>query len=206
MRALTLQLLAVCSAQSLLLGGTTYYPTVKGIDVQGVVIPASEAKKQAILFGGPTEFWTPTSADVKELEARLPSFLHAEALGAGDTREDIIEVRRRVRTYRRQYVGFVLEGKRQILLNAFPKDEEFAWKRQFIRVSDGGASYWTILYDVRQRRLHRLLINGVAWYGDPSNHTMERTAGSFDSYPDMKFHPQPAATRSPASRRSSYSR
>jgi hypothetical protein len=39
----------------------------------------------------------------------------------------------------------------------------------------------------------------------PSNQTMERTAGSFGSLPSMKFHPQPAATRSPASRRSSCS-
>jgi len=169
MRALTLQFLILCSAQSLVFGGKTDYPTVKSVDVQGVVIPASEAKKQAILFGGPTEFWTPTSADVKELEARLPSFLHAEALGAGDARKDIIEVRRRLRTYRRQYVGFVLDGKKQILPNAFPKDEDFAWKREFIVVSDGGASFWRVLYDVRQRRLHHLLINGIAWYGDPSN-------------------------------------
>src|SRR5204862_6388465 len=37
------------------------------------------------------------------------------------------------------------------------------------------------------------------------NHAMERTAGSFGSALTMKFHPQPAATRSPASRRSSCS-
>jgi hypothetical protein len=35
---------------------------------------------------------------------------------------------------------------------------------------------------------------------------MERTSGSFGSSLSMKFHPQPAATRSPASRRSSCSR
>jgi len=38
------------------------------------------------------------------------------------------------------------------------------------------------------------------------NQAMERTAGSFGSSPAMKFHFQPAATRLPASRRSSYSR
>ena len=38
------------------------------------------------------------------------------------------------------------------------------------------------------------------------NHAMERTSGSFGSKSLMKFHPQPAATRSPASRRSSCSR
>jgi hypothetical protein len=38
------------------------------------------------------------------------------------------------------------------------------------------------------------------------NHAMERTAGSFGSSLFMKFHPQPAAACSPASRRSSYSR
>jgi hypothetical protein len=35
---------------------------------------------------------------------------------------------------------------------------------------------------------------------------MERTAGSFGSSRSMILHPRPAATRSPASRRSSYSR
>ena len=38
------------------------------------------------------------------------------------------------------------------------------------------------------------------------NQTMERTAGSFGSLLSMKFRPQPAATRRPASRRSSCSR
>jgi hypothetical protein len=38
------------------------------------------------------------------------------------------------------------------------------------------------------------------------NHPMERTTGRLGSTLSMKFHPQPAATRSPASRRSSYSR
>ena len=36
-----------------------------------------------------------------------------------------------------------------------------------------------------------------------SNQTMERTAGSFGRSLSMKLHPQPAATRHPASRRSS---
>ena len=35
------------------------------------------------------------------------------------------------------------------------------------------------------------------------NHAMERTTGSFGSKRSVKFHPQPALTRSPASRRSS---
>ena len=39
-----------------------------------------------------------------------------------------------------------------------------------------------------------------------SNHAMERTTGSFGPSSSMKFHPQPAATRCPASRRSSCSR
>ncbi len=33
------------------------------------------------------------------------------------------------------------------------------------------------------------------------NQVMERTSGSFGSLRAMKFHPQPAAARSPASRR-----
>jgi hypothetical protein len=40
----------------------------------------------------------------------------------------------------------------------------------------------------------------------PSNHAMERTAGSFGSMLSMKLHSQSAAARSPASRRSSCSR
>ena len=38
------------------------------------------------------------------------------------------------------------------------------------------------------------------------NQAMERTAGSLGSSLSMKFHPQPTAMRSPASRRSSHSR
>jgi hypothetical protein len=61
-------------------------------------------------------------------------------------------------------------------------------------------------------------VTGFAFYDNPdvswrhamnaptSNHAMKGTAGSFGSSPFMKFHPQCAATRLPASRRSSYSR
>src|ERR1051326_4610448 len=58
-----------------------------------------------------------------------------------------------------------------------------------------------------ERKFHRVAaIYRRLHPSNASNHTMERTAGSFDSLPFMKFHPQLAATRSPASRRSSCSR
>jgi hypothetical protein len=154
----------------------TDFPVVTGIEAEAVVIPASEARRQAILFDGPSGFWTPTSADIKILESRLPQFLDAEALRDKDFRDQISEIRRKLSTYRRQYVGFILDGTKQILLNAFPKSDDLPWKREFIEVSDGGTSFWTVRYDVKKQTLDRLAIHGVAWRKDPSNQSMKPTA------------------------------
>ena len=71
------------------------------------------------------------------------------------------------------------------------------------------ASVGNASFGSEQKKLPRSFRDGAMSPGSdhqPPNHTMERTAGSFDSKLSMKFHPQSAATRYPASRRSSCSR
>jgi len=68
------------------------------------------------------------------------------------------------------------------------------------------AIYWFIAITFGMTDLVRLRSSMPVVSSKSPNHAMERTAGSFRSSPPMKSHPEPAATRFPASRRSSYSR
>jgi len=102
-----MRFLVLCGVHSLVFGALAAdYPSVTGIAAEAVIIPAAEAKRQATAFGAHA-FWTPTSADIQKIEAQLPGFLQAEAVRDRDFREQITEVRHRLRDYRRQYVGLI---------------------------------------------------------------------------------------------------
>jgi hypothetical protein len=174
MKTCVVTLFAVLSSGAFAL--TEDFPRVRGIAAEGVIVPASEAKRQAILFGDGCSFFTPSDDDIQQLEARLPRFLAAEAARDRDFREEIAEIKNRLLTYRRQYVGLIVDDRKEILLNAFPKDERLSWQRQFIEVSDGGTDFWRVIYEMRRQKFSRLIINGVAWNADPPNHAMQRTA------------------------------
>ena len=137
------------------------YTPVTGISAEAVIIPASAAQRERIWPRKDTSYWTPTVSDVQTIEAQLLRFFKAEAIRNPDFRLQIAEIQQGLRQSRRQYVGLLIHGERQILVNAFPNDQTLPWKRQFIEVSDGGARYWSVRYDVKRRTFLNLLFNGL---------------------------------------------
>jgi hypothetical protein len=69
--------------------------------------------------------------------------------------------------YRCQIVGCKIEGKKTIHLNFFMRtrgsEQEFSyWRKSLVFVSDGGAAYWQLNYDVESGRFLRFESNGYA--------------------------------------------
>ncbi len=116
------------------------------------------AQGGAMLFGITGPFWTPTEPQVRDLEDRLPDFLKSST----EPRANLI--RPKLAGYKRQYFGFTIAGKKQILLNAFcdaggPKDY---WRSQIVFVLDGGECYFQVSYDPATKLFTSLSINGEA--------------------------------------------
>jgi hypothetical protein len=150
-----------CGIQSLVIHAVAAdYTPVTGILAEAVIIPASAAQRERIWPRKDTTYWTPTFSDVQTIEAQLSRFLKAEEIRNSEFRAQIAEIQQGLRQSRRQYVGLVIHGEKQILMNAFPKDRTLPWKRQFIEVSDGGARYWSVRYDLKRRTFQNLLFNG----------------------------------------------
>ena len=71
--------------------------------------------------------------------------------------------------YRRQYLGLINKaGRIQILVRFFPgpkMDSAFefdGWRKEIVVVSDGGADYWYVVFDVGRDKLVRFESNGYA--------------------------------------------
>ena len=134
----------------------------QGSDLPRVIFTQAEmerlAHSGAMLFGISGPFWTPTESQVRDLEQRLPDFLKSST----EPRANLIQPK--LAGYKRQYFGFTIVGKRQILLNAFcdaggPKDY---WRSQVVFVLDGGECYFQASYDPATKSFTSLSINGEA--------------------------------------------
>jgi hypothetical protein len=138
------------------------------------ILPVGESKPALMqcsrVSPGPSApFWSPTPAQVEELEKRLPSYLrqqkHAE-------HSDYLS------SYLRQYVGFTRKGRKLIYLNAFttnvldtfcrdgfkafPGDCRNHWRSHAFTVCDGGDHFWGVEYDPESKTFSGLDFNGVA--------------------------------------------
>lgn len=112
---------------------------------------------------GVTGDWAPSTADIRELEARLPKALD-EALGkhrAGGARAPVVA---------RQYAGFVIGRRRIVYVNGFTKEETeppfpgapaFDWRRKAMSVCDGGPVFFGVEYDPATGTFANFAFNGA---------------------------------------------
>lgn len=114
-------------------------------------------------------FWSPTPAQVEELDKRLPDYLRQQKQGAHAEH---------LSKYLRQYVGFTGKGRKLIYLNAFPTemvdmlcrsgvktgsgDCRNPWRTQGVFVCDGGDDFWGVEYDPESKAFSGLDFNGSA--------------------------------------------
>jgi hypothetical protein len=135
-------------------------------DVAFTVLPPTEAVHLERLCSreGPgrvAEGWQPTSEEIAQAEAVLPKFVRANGRPRGP-----------LSSYRRQYLGVVIGGRRLIYVNVFREwviegrepsgPAQHDWRTQFVRVCDGGDDFWGALYDPHTRRFFSPRFNGTA--------------------------------------------
>ena len=103
--------------------------------------------------------WDPAVSDIarleehlKELEKLTTSSCCLPGARIGD-----------VHSYRRQYVGLVLKGRKIIYINAFRRSAtESEWRRKPVLYCDGGESFWGATFDPASGTFSDLAFNGVA--------------------------------------------
>jgi hypothetical protein len=108
--------------------------------------------------------WLPSSP---EIQKALPAVLrYLEKSGTAKTtkieRQDCHEILDRLRSYKIQCVGKYAGGKKLIHFNFFSHTDYTYWKKNYVRVDDGGTSYWRIDVEVSTNRCFNFIVNGVA--------------------------------------------
>jgi hypothetical protein len=120
-------------------------------DFEGVVF---DAKKKAFWWElqKTISYWTPGTAEIIQAESLIASYFkeHAPA------------IYNKLKTYKRQYSGVVIEEKRCVFANFFCKDHGREWKKDEIIVQDGGDCYFQITVDLTLKRCFNLHVNGEA--------------------------------------------
>ncbi len=179
--------LFVPSALALILGTATAaelrvvppLPVLTGPGFTGVIFPAAQARSARIDEPEARDYWTPSSADVAEMESRLRGALEQQRKAdnrlqrrAKGARRDLHIFRSHhidrivdnLSAYRRQYVGIVVQGEKRLFVNCFraSPQEHSSWRQQFVDVDDGGSAYWRIQYQVDRKRFLEIDINSDA--------------------------------------------
>lgn len=155
------------------------YPLIEGKNYQGVVLPPSYFKGENKFFGLEVQgFWEPSRKNIAQAEkaVRQAVFSAKDDPGLLDVASRTIPVRQaymqeqiskiipEFSTYRRQYTGLMIKGKKKIYCNFFAG--EFAekqapeWRWDFISVFDGGYRFWNIIYDLESDSCESFHVNG----------------------------------------------
>ena len=105
--------------------------------------------------------WSPTEADALTAVKHLRSDQAAKEILACSGRETKMDASlKRIDSSRYQVFGLIIDGGRKLLIEASPTQSSFdrfmpeLWRKEIIsvRVQDGGAGYWWVLYDVNSGR------------------------------------------------------
>ncbi|MCC6791849.1 MAG: hypothetical protein IT336_09195 [Thermomicrobiales bacterium] len=133
------------------------WQVVEGDGYNGVIVPGDLVADFLYgFFNEPIQgSWTPSAEQIATLEANLPAYLERAPAAAPDLHE-------RVADYHRQYLGYVIEGRALILVNAFCSVPGIDWTSDMVFVMDGGDCYFVVSYDVTTGEFLDLRINGEA--------------------------------------------
>lgn len=154
-----------CTAlQDLITSSQNIY--IKTDTVEGVIFNADTLNPNDVKYfiyakdnRNPDSYWTPTEDDVLTLEAKLPAYLKIK-IGADHYAYGLWD---KLAGYKRQYVGYVLDGEQFIYTNYFCDSfNDDAWKTQLLMVMDGGECFFQVQYQLANQSFVSLSINGFA--------------------------------------------
>jgi len=127
----------------------------------GVVLLSSDSAEYLKNF---LPLWNPSTDVVNEATSKIGDYLRQVHPDNSWQAQDISEICGRLPKTVCQAVGITFEGHKAILLNCLPANHSFtrSWREHFIKVFDGGARYWNIIYIPESGSFVELEINGIA--------------------------------------------
>ena len=119
--------------------------------VKGII--CADAKQWQHRFKG-KKFWTPTKQQVLDAEAEIERFLKDKPPAQSPN------LWQKLPPYKRQYVGFIVNGHKRIFCNFYCTEEPLDCKP--VVYKDGGACFFRIEYDVEGQKVVKIDFNGEA--------------------------------------------
>jgi hypothetical protein len=113
-------------------------------------------------------YWTPTAEVVAAAESRLPAFLRSFPPNLGEPEADWLQrhsaplILPKLREYKRQYSGILLEGRLALFINLFLDRGMENWVTTPVDVDDGGYYYFQVVYRPEEGDFVRFWVNGEA--------------------------------------------
>ena len=130
---------------------------VSGAGFQGVIFPAdTKTLSELQLYPASATFWTPTETDIDVAERALPTFLKQSRNSRAR------EVLRQLDSYKRQYRGVMVRGRKQIFIRFFCETSSDSWMKEETVVMDGGSCFFSLRFSPATKAFSELWINGEA--------------------------------------------
>jgi hypothetical protein len=128
---------------------------VKGSGFVGVIFPANSEEMPGLYPPG-ASYWTPSESDVIAAEDGLIPFL-------GKSKDPKApEILKQIGSYKRQYRGIVLGGRKQIFIRFFCEISSEDWTSREMVVLDGGSCFFNLRFSPATKTFSNLWINGEA--------------------------------------------
>lgn len=123
----------------------------------GAIFPEAATAQNLKMFNASADgAWTPSEADIADLESGLTAFLQESS----DDINDTSRILSRLPDYERQYFGLVQGDDKLIQANFFCDGEDFDWRETAVLVEDGGDCYFQVIYNTDDETYLSLRING----------------------------------------------
>jgi hypothetical protein len=120
-------------------------PRVTGASFDGVIVNSSLGE------------WTPSREQVDTLELLLPAYVKSQVKRVGRLEKPLFQ-------YKRQYSGWLDQGKHLIIVTFFHRDTDIVksgqWLRVLTTVAGGGDNFLSARYDAGSKAFLEFSING----------------------------------------------
>ncbi len=114
---------------------------ITGKDFEGVIFSDRNAavslRFMLVNETGEDAYWTPSKAEIVDMEVQLDSYVNEQVPALGPW----------LNSYRRQYFGFIRDGKQLIMVVGFCKPVGIDWRREMVALPESGGCYFEGQYD-----------------------------------------------------------
>jgi len=143
--------------------------TIKNDQNGGLKIIKTDQYEGVILEDSEPGGWIPDENNIDDFESELEKYLkklEKNNLGVGTTynKSSLSFVIKNIKSYKRQYVGKTIDGKKVLHCNfitLLDDNMRDRWCKEYILILDGGPNFFTVNYDVTNKEYYELWINGL---------------------------------------------